>query len=275
LAQLSDAGLLLSRGVAPYASYLFKHALVQDAAYGTLLRGRRQELHARVVAALEQHFADLVERQPELLAHHLTAAGETERATDQWLEAGRHAAERVAHLEAIRHFDRGLAALGALPEGPVRDAREIELLLASGLAHFAAKGFSAAEAAQAYARARELAERRGEVRQLFASVYGLWQSANGAGHILECRRLSNRLQQLAAAQPEDELRLEAHHSAWATSLFAGKPEAAREHCEAGRRLYDPERHHCFGGSTAGTTLAPAPATLVRRPIGCSDIRRRL
>jgi predicted ATPase/class 3 adenylate cyclase len=255
LAQLSDAGLLLSRGAAPYASYLFKHALVQDAAYGTLLRGRRQELHARVVAALEQHFADLVERQPELLAHHLTAAGETERATDQWLEAGRHAAERVAHLEAIRHFDRGLAALGALPEGPVRDAREIELLLASGLAHFAAKGFSAAEAAQAYARARELAERRGEVRQLFASVYGLWQSANGAGHILECRRLSNRLQQLAAAQPEDELSLEAHHSAWATSLFAGKPEAAREHCEAGRRLYDPERHHLlrrfYGGHDPG------------------------
>jgi hypothetical protein len=185
----------------------------------------------------------------------LTAAGETERATDQWLEAGRHAAERVAHLEAIRHFDRGLAALGALPEGPVRDAREIELLLTSGLAHFAATGFSAAEAAQAYARARELAERRGEVRQLFASVYGLWQSANGAGHILDCRRLSNRLQQLAAAQPEDELRLEAHHSAWATSLFAGKPEAAREHCEAGRRLYDPQRHHLlrrfYGGHDPG------------------------
>ncbi len=255
LAQLSDAGLLFCRGTAPHASYLFKHALVQDAAYGTLLRGRRQELHARVAAALEQHFADLVERQPELLAHHLTAAGETERAADQWLEAGQHAAERVAHLEAIRHFDRGLAALGTLPEGPARDAREIELLLANGSAHFAAKGFSAAEAAQAYARARELAERRGDVRQLFTSVYGLWQSANGVGHILDCRRLSNRLQQLAAAEPEDELRLEAHHSAWATSLFAGEPAAAREHCEAGRRLYDPERHHLlrrfYGGHDPG------------------------
>ena len=255
LAQLSDAGLLFCRGTAPHASYLFKHALVQDAAYGTLLRGRRQELHARVAAALEQHFADLVEHQPELLAHHLTAAGETERAAGQWLEAGRHAAERVAHLEAIRHFDRGLAALGTLPEGPARDAREIELLLANGSAHFAAKGFSAPEAAQAYARARELAERRGDVRQLFTSVYGLWQSANGAGHILDCRRLSNRLQQLAAAEAEDELRLEAHHSAWATSLFAGEPAAAREHCEAGRRLYDPERHHLlrrfYGGHDPG------------------------
>ena len=255
LGQLSDAGLLFCRGTTPQSSYLFKHALVQDAAYGTLLRGRRQELHARVTAVLERDFVDFVERQPELLAHHLTAAGETERAVDQWLKAGRHAAERVAHLEAIRHFDRGLATLGTLPEGPTRDVREIELLLASGLAHFTAKGFSAAEAAQAYTRARELAERRGDVRQLFTAVYGLWQSANGAGHIRDCRRLSNRLQQLAAAEPDDELRLEAHHSAWATSLFAGEPTAAREHCEAGRRLYDLERHHLlrrfYGGHDPG------------------------
>jgi tetratricopeptide (TPR) repeat protein len=152
----------------------------------------------------------------------------------------------VAHLEAIRHFDRGLATLETLPEGPSRDARELELQLARGLAHFAAKGFSAAEAAQAYTRARELAERRGDVRQLFTAVYGLWQSANGAGHIRDCRRLSNRLQQLAAAEPDDELRLEAHHSAWATSLFAGDPTAARKHSEVGRRLYDPERHHVLG-----------------------------
>ena len=89
--QLVDAGLLFCRGTPPYASYLFKHALVQDAAYSTLLRGRRQELHARVAAVLEQHFADLVERQPELLAHHLMAAGNTERAVDQWLKAGQHA----------------------------------------------------------------------------------------------------------------------------------------------------------------------------------------
>jgi len=275
LDQLSDAGLLFCRGTAPHASYLFKHALVQDAAYSTLLRGRRQELHARVASALERHFADLVERQPELLAHHLTAAGSSEHAADQWLKAGQHAAERVAHLEAIRHFDRGLATLGTLPEGPTRDAREIELQLARGLAHFAAKGFSAAEAAQAYTRALELAEQRGDVRQLFTAVYGLWQSANGAGHIRDCRRLSNRLQQLAAAEPDDELRLEAHHSAWATSLFAGDPTAAREHCEAGRRLYDPERHHLLGRFYGGHDPGACAGYFVRRPVGCSDILRML
>ena len=169
LDQLGDAGLLFCRGIAPHASYLFKHALVQDAAYGTLLRGKRQELHARVAAVLEQHFADLVERQPELLAHHLTAAGDTERAVDQWLKAGQHAAARSAHLEAIRHFDRGLAALAALPEGPARDAREIELQLARGLSLFTAEGFASAEAAEAYTRARELAERRDDTRQLFTA----------------------------------------------------------------------------------------------------------
>ena len=104
LDRLAEAGLLFCRGVVPLSSYLFKHALLQEAAYGTLLRTRRQELHARVAAVLEQHFADLVERQPELLAHHLTAADDTERAANQWLRAGRHAAARSAHLEAIQLF---------------------------------------------------------------------------------------------------------------------------------------------------------------------------
>ena len=156
LDQLGDAGLLFCRGTAPHASYLFKHALVQDAAYSTLLRGRRQELHARVAAALEGHFADLVERQPELLAHHLTAAGDTERAVDQWLKAGRYAAARLAYLEAIAHFEQGLGLLHSLPESPVRNGREIELQLALGLCLFTAKGAVAAK--PPYTRAHELAE---------------------------------------------------------------------------------------------------------------------
>src|SRR5262249_35059225 len=145
LGQLSAAGLLFCRGTAPHASYLFKHALVQDAAYSTLLRGRRQELHARVAAALERHFADLVERQPELLAHHLMAAGDAERAVDQWLKAGQHAAARLAYLEAIARLERGLGLLHSLPESRVRDGREIELQLALGLCVIPAKGALAAK----------------------------------------------------------------------------------------------------------------------------------
>jgi class 3 adenylate cyclase len=256
LGQLNEAGLLFCRGTPPHSSYLFKHALVQDAAYDMLLRGRRQELHARVAAVLEQDFADIVGRQPELLAHHLTGAGEAERAVDQWLKAGRHAAGRSAHLEAIGHFERGLAALAALAQGRARDEREIELQLARGLSLFTAQGFMSAEAAQAYARAHELAEQHADPRQLFMAVYGLWQSANGAGRIFDCRRLSTQLQQLTADDEDDELRLQAHHSAWATCLFFGEPVAARDHYEAGRALYDPERHRLhhqlYGGHDPGT-----------------------
>jgi len=255
LDRLTHAGLLFCRGIAPQSTYLFKHALVQDAAYGTLLRTRRLELHARVGAVLEGHFGDLVERQPELLAHHLTAAGDAERAVDQWLKAGQYAAARLAPLEAIRHFERGLAILTPLPEGPARDRREIELQLALGSSLFTTGGYSSAGAAEAYARAHELAEHRSNPHQLFMAVYGLWQSANGAGRILDCRRLSNRLQQLTTSKADEGLRLQAHHSAWATCLFAGEPAAAREHCEAGRQLYDPERDRphrlLFGGHDPG------------------------
>jgi hypothetical protein len=255
--------------VAPQSAYLFKHALVQDAAYSTLLRTRRQELHSRVAAALEQHFADLVERQPELLAHHLTAAGDTERAIDQWLKAGRYAAERLAHLEAIRHFERGLAIVPALPEGPAREGREIELQLARGLSVLTIEGFASPKAFEIYGRARDLAERRGDRRQLFMAVFGLWQTANGRGGMVECRKYSDHLQQLTAGDADEELRLQAHTA-------------------PGRRVYSPAclrpRMSTAGwgvgftipsgiGTTAccmaATTRAFAPATWVRRLTGFS------
>jgi tetratricopeptide (TPR) repeat protein len=255
LDRLAEAGLLFCRGVAPQSSYVFKHALVQDAAYTTLLRARRQELHARVAGVLEEHFADVAERQPELLAHHLTAAGDTQRAVDQWLKAGQHAAERLAHLEAIRHFERGLSALAVLPEGPARDRREIELQLARGLSLFTVKGFTAADAAGAYTGACSLAEQRGNARQLFTAVYGLWQSNIGSGVVEGAHRLSHQLLQLTAAGADDGLRLQAHHSAWTTYLFAGEPAVAADHCEAGRRLYDPQQHglhhRLYGGHDPG------------------------
>jgi tetratricopeptide (TPR) repeat protein len=187
------------------------------------------------------------------LAHHLTAAGDTERAANQWLKAGQHAAGRLAHIEAIRHFDRGLSTLAALAEGPTRDGLEIELQLARGLSLFTAEGFVSAGAAQAYDRARELAERRGDARQLFTAVYGL--STVASGRIVDGRRFSDRLLQLTAGGAGDELRLQAHHSAWTTCLFGGEPASAREHCEAGKQLYDPERHGShrllYGGHDPG------------------------
>jgi class 3 adenylate cyclase/predicted ATPase len=255
LDRLGDAGLLFCRGTAPHASYLFKHALVQDAAYSTLLRGRRQELHARVAAGLETHFTDLAERQPELLAHHLTSAGDTGRAIEQWLKAGQHAAARLAYLEAIAHIHRGLHLLHSLPESPARDGREIELQLALGLCLYTAKG--AVEAKPVYMRALELAESSGEPQQRFEALFGAWQSTrdNVSGGITAARPLSERLLRMAEQEGDDGLRLQAHHSAWTTSYFSGDPAKAREHADAGRLLYDPDKHAAhrfvYGGHDPG------------------------
>jgi len=242
--------------VAPNSSYLFKHALVQDAAYGTLLRTRRQELHARVAAVLEADFSDLVERQPELLAHHLTGAAQTERAVAQWLAAGQFAAARLAPHEAIGHFDRGLFLLGSLPEGATRDAQEVELQLARGLSLITTEGFISGAAARSCGRARELAERRNDGRQLILAIYGQWQAANGSGNVAGCSAFSKKLLALTATPTTDSgLRLQAHHSAWSTCLFGGEPALGREHCAAGRRLYDIEAHRShrllFGGHDPG------------------------
>jgi predicted ATPase len=253
LRQLSDAGLLSCRGTAPHASYLFKHALVQDAAYSTLLRGRRQSLHACVATALEEYFPDLLERQPELLAYHLTEAGNIERASDQWLKAGQHAAARLAYLEAIAHLERGLGLLHSLPESPVRNGLEIALQLALGLCLFTTKG--AVDAKPPYMRAHELAASRGEPRQRFEALYGVWQSTVVSGEISAARPLSERLLGMAESEGDDGSRLQAHHAGWSTFWATGDWARAREHADAGRRLYDPTKHAShhlvYGGHDPG------------------------
>ena len=265
LARLTEAGLLFCRGVSPHASYLFKHALVQDAAYGTLLRIRRQELHARVAALLEKHFADLVERQPELLAHHLTAAGDTNRAVAQWLKAGQYAAARLAHVEAIAHLERSLALLRALPETHAREALELDVQLALGVSYITVKGMSALAVRELYDRARKLAEGQGDQKKLFQSLYGLWQGNSGSGRILSARPLSQRLLQLTAGGADSGLRLQAHHSAWTTLFLGGSPAEARKHTEAGWRLYDLEEHrshrHLYGGHDPGVCALQTGAQL--------------
>ena len=254
LAQLADAGLLFCHGTPPLSSYLFKHALVQDAAYGTLLRARRQELHARVAGILRQHFADLVERQPELLAHHLTAAGRSVEAVEQWLKAGRHAAAGSAHREALAHFDRGLAVLASLPDTAARDREEVDLLLARGVSLFTAKGFASAEASEAYARAQDLCEKLGDADRLFAAQWGLWNVIRGT-NFDAAHELSGKLLILTRQHDDDGLRLQAHHTAWTTSRYRGEPAVCREHCAEGRRLYDTERHGShtllYGGHDPG------------------------
>ena len=130
--QLTASGLLVGRGTPPDATYLFKHSLVQDAAYGTLLISSRQRLHARIAEILETSFPDQAAREPELLARHFAEAKQSERAVAYWIKAGRHAAERSANLEAIGHLSRALEALELLPESEQRDRQELVAQTAIG-----------------------------------------------------------------------------------------------------------------------------------------------
>src|SRR6202011_514374 len=172
LDRLIQAGLLFRQGVPPHASYLFKHALVQDAAYGTLLRAPTRALHARIAETLENQFAKTAESQPEILARHCTEAGLSDRAVGYWLRAGRNAAERSANLEAISHLSKGLEGLKRLPASPERDRQELALQTAIGTPLIAVHGYAAPQTGAVYSRARLLCERLGDAGALFATLSG-------------------------------------------------------------------------------------------------------
>ena len=156
LAHLVSSELVFRRGTAPEATYSFKHALVQDAAYGTLLKSRRQHLHARIAQVLEQQFPEVAESQPALLAHHCTEAGLSSNAVNYRRRAARLAVAKSAHLEAIAEATRGLETLAGLPDGPERRRQELDLQLALGRGFLIAKGEAAPETGSAYSRAVEL-----------------------------------------------------------------------------------------------------------------------
>ena len=174
LDQLVAAGLIFRRGTPPRVSLQFKHALVQDAAYATLLRSRRQELHARIARVLEEAFPETVETQPELLAHHYTQAGLTEQAIDYWQRAGERALERSANREAYRHFGQGIELIKSLSPSPAHTRREFRLYLGLGPATRATKGYAAPETQDAFTRARELIDADTSLPEQMLVLYGLW-----------------------------------------------------------------------------------------------------
>ena len=162
LAQLVRSELIFCRGEIPQAIYTFKHALVRDAAYSGLLKSRRAALHATIADAFEQRFPEIVEAQPETLAHHLTEAGLFEKAVGYWLQAGKKAAMRSANLEAIAHSQRGIEASGHLPDGARKDRLELDFQFALGPCLIATQGPASNKAMATFARARELCERLGD-----------------------------------------------------------------------------------------------------------------
>ncbi len=172
LAKLVQAEILYPKGRPPRCTYIFKHALLEDALYNALVKGKRQQFHRRIAEVLEAQFPQTVETQPELLAHHFTEAGLTEKAIGYWLKAGLRSRERSAEIEAIGHLTRGLALLETLDESPERDARELELLSPLGTAYIASRGYAAPEVGPVFRGRASCASGSGNRRKLFAIMSG-------------------------------------------------------------------------------------------------------
>src|SRR3989442_6057330 len=158
LRRLVEAEIVYQRGLPPQSTYVFKHALIRDAAYASLLKSTRQQYHQRIAHVLEAQFPAIVDQQPELLAYHSTEAGLTEKAVGYWHKAGQRASERSAHVETVSHLRTGLALLQTLPETPERIRREVDMLIVLGASLIATKGYAASEVEETYTRARQLCQ---------------------------------------------------------------------------------------------------------------------
>jgi predicted ATPase len=241
LAQLVAAELLYQRGRPPRARYLFKHALIRDAAYGSLLKRTRQQVHQQIAEVLEARFPALVETQPELVAQHYTAAGCTEQAVVYWQRAGQQASDRSAHLEAISHLTSGIELLTTLPETPEHTQQALTLHIALGAALLMTKGQAAPEVEQAYTQARALCLQLGETPQLVPVLFGLWRYYLGRSQLHTARELGETLLRLAQQAHDPALAVVAHYTLGVAWWWLGALPAARQHLEAGIAGYTPDQ----------------------------------
>jgi predicted ATPase/class 3 adenylate cyclase len=245
LRQLVEAELVYQSGLPPHARYLFKHALVQDTAYQSLLKSRRQQLHRQVAQVLEEQFPQAVESQPELVAHHYTEAGLIAQAIAYWQQAGQRASQRSAHAEAISHLTTALELLKALPDTLERTQQELTLQIALGVPLMATKGFSAPETGAVYRRARELCQQVGETPQLFPILWGLWEFSAVRAEYKAARELAEQCLTLAQSSHDPLLLVEAHYALGGTLFPLGELTTAREHYEELIALYDPQQHASY------------------------------
>jgi class 3 adenylate cyclase/predicted ATPase len=249
LDRLIAAGLLFRQGVPPHASYLFKHALVQDAAYGTLLRDPRRALHARIAETLESQFVEIAESQPELLARHCTEAGLIEKAAGLWAKAGNRSLARSALVEGVEQLTRALTHIATLPGTPALRSEQINLQVALITPLMHVKGHAAPETGAAAERARSLieeAEALGETQKdpilLFSVLYGFWVGSYVGFKGDRVRELAEQFLALAQKQSASGPRMIAHRLMGISLLFTGDPVAARSHHDKALTLYDPVEH---------------------------------
>jgi predicted ATPase len=257
LGKLVHAEILFQKGRPPRCTYSFKHALIQDAAYQSLLKKKRQQFHQRIAETLEQRFGETAESQPELLAHHFTEAREKEKAIAYWLKAGQRCQARSAVAEAIDHLSKGCKLLQTLPQSPQRDARELEIQMSLGSVLIQAKGYAAAEVAATFQHARTLCERIGPGAPLFHVTLGMWMFHLVRADLDDCMRLAREIMRLADAQADPGAVMEAHFALGCTLYYRGEFARAAQHASQGGALYDADRcrfHAQFTGQNSGVAL---------------------
>jgi class 3 adenylate cyclase/tetratricopeptide (TPR) repeat protein len=242
LDRLIEAGLLFRQGMPPDANYLFKHALVQDAAYGTLLRSSRQQLHARIASTLQQEFPEIVEVQPELLARHCTEAGLDQQAIKYWRSAAEKAIRRASNREAIGHFRRALALNEKQAPDVGRSLTELALLSQLGPALMSVHGWTAPEVGVVFERAEHLARELESSIDLAPPLAGLWLFHTARGQFSRADEITNELFDVANTLHDPDVLLQAHHCAWPIRWFRGALTDAVAHADAGMGLYDEVRH---------------------------------
>jgi class 3 adenylate cyclase/tetratricopeptide (TPR) repeat protein/ribosomal protein L40E len=246
LERLADAELIYARGIAPDSSYIFKHALIQNAAYESLLKIRRADLHRRVAETISTRFPSAAEEQIEVLAHHRTEGGLVNEAIEDWEEAGRKALRRSAHAEAISHFRRALHLLDSIPESPERSSRELRLLVSLANPLAATRGYLAPELEEVTKRARELCAELGETPRVF-NVLGLLNSIYyNRGEPEPALELANQMMRIAETANDPLLLIWAHYAIGYDLVVSGDPVTARTHLERVLSLYDPNRQGSYG-----------------------------
>jgi predicted ATPase len=248
LDHLDQSGLIVRRGQGPDATYSFKHVLIQDAARSSLLHTERKRLHARIAAVLTEISPEKAEREPELLAYHLTEAGRSEPAARSWLKAGKQAARLGAHLEAIGHLRRGLAVVQGNPDMRGHDEMELELRLGLGHALIAARGYGVQEVEENFSRALELGRQLDDDEKMLAAIRGLWMRHFIRADLTKAHDLTAELLRFAKRERPIEKAtsaqrvayvVEAHLSIGMTMLYRGRFLAAQHHLHRSISLYDP------------------------------------
>ena len=242
LGQLVEAELLYQRGRPPRAKYIFKHALIQDAAYQSLLKRPRQQYHLQVAQLLETRFPGTIEANPELVAHHYTEAGATEQAVAYWLKAGQRASQKSAHPEAIVHLRTGLDMLPGLAETPERAKQTLAYLSTLGPVYMATQGYGSSEAEQVFSRARELCQLVGDTEDICPVLFGIYLIALARAKYHESIDVAEELLEKAHRSQDSGGRSMGHVSLGVSLLHVGQQTLARPHFEQVITLHDPEKH---------------------------------